>query len=87
MRRNRMLIFRHTFSLQRDSEMALLKPNPNQEKVKFKAKIGTNILSEIAANCEWAGFSDHGEFIEQVVSFMLDKDPEWKQFKKGLAYE
>jgi hypothetical protein len=62
--------------------MALLKPNPNQDKINFKVKIGLNTHEEIEAYCQWAGFKDHGEFIEKVVDFMIDKDQDWKKYRK-----
>jgi hypothetical protein len=62
--------------------MALLKPNPNQEKISFKVKIGANSADEISAYCAWAGFKDQGEFIEKVVDFMIDKDVDWKKYRK-----
>lgn len=65
-----------------DRQMSLIKPNPNQDKVNFKVKIGSNSLDEIAAYCAWAGFNDHGEFIEKVVDFMLEKDIDWKKYRK-----
>ena len=62
--------------------MALLKPNSNQEKVSFKAKIGSDSMDEINEYCKWAGFKDQGEFIEKVVDFMVDKDQDWKKYRK-----
>lgn len=62
--------------------MALLKPNPNQEKIKFSVKIGVNSANEIDAYCAWAGFKDPGEFIEKVVDFMIDKDADWRKYRK-----
>jgi hypothetical protein len=65
--------------------MALLKPNPNQEKISFKVQIGTNTVEEINAYCAWAGFKDQGEFIEKVINFMVEKDLDWKKFRRGAV--
>lgn len=62
--------------------MALLKPNPNQEKENFKVKLGLNTIEEINEYCTMAGFKDQGEFIEKMVEFVLDKDPDWKKHKR-----
>lgn len=65
--------------------MALLKPNPNQEKTNFKVKLGSSTIEEINEYCLWAGFKDQGEFIEKVVEFMVDKDQDWKKYRKEVA--
>lgn len=62
--------------------MALLKPDPNQKKVKFKAELGAQTHEAISEYCEWAGFRDAGEFIDKVVEFALDKDTDWKKHVK-----
>ena len=53
------------------------------EKVKFQ--VSAALIEEVKEYCEWIAVKDVVIFFEQAAEFVLDKDKEWKKYRKNKA--
>lgn len=65
--------------------MSIIKPKPKQERQQIRIQIDSQLLSDIARYCEYAGFRKQDEFFEESALHILSKDKDFKEWKEMNA--
>ena len=66
--------------------MSMIKPKPKQERSQIRIQVDSQILSDIARYCEYAGFRKQDEFFEEAALHILLKDKDFKEWKETNAH-
>lgn len=62
--------------------MSLIKPKPEGKKITFKVSINSNTADEIKRYCDFAGFKNNDEFLEEAATHILSKDKDFKEWRE-----
>lgn len=62
--------------------MGLLKKRETETDEQFRIRIRRSIVEEAKAYAAWAEIQTLSLFFEEAAVFILEKDREWKNFKK-----
>jgi hypothetical protein len=65
--------------------MPLIKPKLKGEKVTFKVNMNSHTANEIKHYCEFAGFKNNDEFLEEAATHILSKDKDFKEWREKAA--
>ena len=63
--------------------MALISPKPKAKLSAVKMQINSHLLDEISAYCKWQSIDKEGHFFESAAEYVLKKDKEWLNVRKG----
>jgi hypothetical protein len=58
--------------------MSLIKPKAEDKKITFKVSMNSSVAEQIKQYCEFAGFKNNDEFLEEAAAHILSKDKGFK---------
>lgn len=63
--------------------MSLIKPKPEGKKITFKVSMNSSTVNEIKQYCDFAGFKNNDEFLEEAATHILSKDKNFKEWRES----
>ncbi len=61
------------------------KPEQTPDKQQIRVRLSEEIFQEIKLYCRWADLPSTDYFFEQVSAMALNKDKEWRDYRKSNA--
>lgn len=63
--------------------MSLIKPKPVGKKITFKVSMNSSTAEQIKQYCDFAGFKNNDEFLEEAAVHILSKDKDFKEWTES----